>query len=231
MHGLSIIQNSPVDSIISTTRNESDLLETFKLFDSTNNTLKTIPYASASLGINGIFIGGFIIYLVFFLLFVLIVKFQNYTSCQSDNEDQSEGPPSHMKNSARNHDQSQPTTPSNMFPSVSPSTPKGNSKPHQKQKMNRNQKIMLLMVCFLVFIQLIALCTRIVADSLAIVLRTEFYSIYGKIIEGFNVDDAIIDNFYRKLTIFHIFVSADFGFTKGNFITVLVILNFIQQVL
>jgi len=171
------------------------LIETFKLLDSTNNTLKTIPYASGSIGINSLFTLCFVLYVLVFISLLASIHLKQ--ACSKDDE----------KNKQLSNEKK------------------------KSQPQNRNQRIMLSLVWFLVSIQLLALVARIVADSLAIIIRQDFGTLYNDITNGKSVPESDLESFFAKMTCFHVFVAADFGLTKGNVITMVVVMNFIQNVL
>ncbi|KAG2370780.1 hypothetical protein C9374_014238 [Naegleria lovaniensis] len=177
-----------------------------------DTSVKESNYAIASLGISSFFLISFMVYLTAFIGFWLTERFRNAcTDCTKKEEESNEV-----------NGISKPQVDEMTYSSTNtPNTPyySGLKKSHtsdgtKTSKINRNQKIMFILVLVLVVVQCFALTSRMISDSMNLTMKEMSLS---------ELNESTVVAFY-------VFSCAELGLTFGNMITTVMIMCFVQHV-
>nr|CAG4719304.1 unnamed protein product [Naegleria fowleri] len=179
--------------------------------------VKESSYAIASLGISSFFLISFIIYLTVFIGFLLTEQFRKACSDCTKKEESNDPNSGISKPSSQEQQVDERTNSSTNYNTPTAQYYSGWKKSHSlddTSKINKNQKIMFILVLALVVVQCFALTSRMVSDSMSLIIKD------------------ISPNALNESTVvaFFLFSCAELGLTFGNMITTILIMCFVQHV-
>lgn len=136
--------------------------------------VKESSYAIASLGISSFFLISFIIYLTVFIGFLLTEQFRKACSDCTKKEESNDPNSGISKPSSQEQQVDERTNSSTNYNTPTAQYYSGWKKSHSlddTSKINKNQKIMFILVLALVVVQCFALTSRMVSDSMSLIIK------------------------------------------------------------